>query len=427
MKKGTIWLVLLALTLTFAGCGGEKATNPQGTTSPTELGGDAWNVEFAVPSPMAYPTYTFDHTPTTDELRQMAVQAMADELTVQWCVDKFYSYRKTGSISDKAWSHAPTVVYSGLPYSNGDGGLIQMMEFYDTETGTVSLPGNMNDYLGNSCAGSVCAAWNTVCDSLYGYQSTMVMTPKNGYIPVGPYVSDSVVTSFAEHPTDLICQENGEQVMYASYAQMLPADALTSNADDHAIMAIEPAHVVCKADGTIDPDASYIAIQDQRGGENKIFYKIEEDGTTVHRSGRIYAEYTFAELYKLGYLPVTAAEFIGQKEYTKPQVSFSIPDAQSLSQLLGGTITSNYPLCVVRLVVTDENGQRQAVERFILDKYDIEKGTARSFPLNLLETNQDPAQLETLLESGKTYTLSLEAAISNGENVTLAEFTVEGE
>ena len=50
---------------------------------------------YQVAQPLSYPDYTFDHTPTTEELRQMAVDAMADMLGVQWCVDRFFSYSKS--------------------------------------------------------------------------------------------------------------------------------------------------------------------------------------------------------------------------------------------------------------------------------------------------------------------------------------------
>lgn len=88
MKKITAILLLLAVCFGLFGCGQDKSP-AAATTQPTEYTG------YRVAQPMQYPDYTFDHEPTTDELRQMAVKAMADELSVEWCVDRYFKYNKT--------------------------------------------------------------------------------------------------------------------------------------------------------------------------------------------------------------------------------------------------------------------------------------------------------------------------------------------
>ncbi len=364
---------------------------------------------FSVPQPMEHKEYTYDHAPTPQELRQTALEAMRDQLTVQWCVDRHYEYRKKGSVKGKLFWHDPQMVFSGLPYSNGDGGLPQFMDFYNHETGMVILPGEpqeMNDLIGNSCAGSICCGWNTVCDSLYGYQSTMVMTPKNGYLPVGPYKTDYEVKTFSDHRTNVICEENGETVMFESYACLQLADALTSNADDHAIMVITAPTVVRKEDGSIDPEESYVEIQDQRGGKGKGFYEIQEGENTLYRSGRTWAKYTFADLYRLGYLPVTTKEFLGIKSWNPAWVSLDKPDAERLEDV---SVVSNYPICSLRLYGTSQTGEARLIERIGLNKYDIDSGLARMYPVSNLIlpdlTGYTDLRLEVTVSTNQTFTV----------------------
>ena len=380
--------------------------------------------DFSVPKPMARPDYTFDHTPTTDELRQMAVKAMLDQLNVQFTVGKFTYYQKSsGSISNKFFSYVPEVYYAGMPYTVGSSGLVQWMEFYDTETGRFAFPGTGEELdmtLGNSCAACVGSSWYAVCTSISGQFSTYFMTPSNGCIPVGPYVSNYTISDFRQYTTDLICADNGEQVMYESYAQMLPADALVSSPDVHAIMAIEAPKVVYNEDGTINGKESTVAIADQRGGSGDVFYIVEDEaGNELSYSGRAYYVYTFEELWKLCYLPVTTAEFLGTKEYTAPEIKFT--ETSGGKELISGTMECNYPMRVIRVVLVDQDGQRTLVDRVLLNNTHISSGKAYKMDTLQMNVSLTQAVVSGYMEEGKTYSLCLEVAISNGENFTLAQ------
>ena len=111
MKKVVALILLVAMALALFGCGKGK------DASVTE-GNQPYTAEGSVTNPMQYPDYTFDHEPTTDDLRQMAVQAMRDMLSIEWCTGKFMMYRKTGAASNKDYTFAPGNTYCGLPYSD---------------------------------------------------------------------------------------------------------------------------------------------------------------------------------------------------------------------------------------------------------------------------------------------------------------------
>ena len=420
MKRWILWLTLAGFAVSLCGC---KQEAPQNTVQTQPVTTEE-TVDFLVPDPMEYPDYTFDHTPTTDELRQMAVKAMLDQLSVQFSVGRFTYYQKSsGSVSNKFFSYVPEVIYAGMPYTIGSSGLVQWMEYYDTETGRFTFNGTgeeLDKTLGNSCAACVGSSWYAVCTSIGGSFATYFMTPTNGCIPVGPYVSNYTITDYRQYTTDLICADNGEQVMYESYAAILPADALVSSPDVHAIMAIEKAHVVYNEDGTINGNESTVTIADQRAGDGDLFYILEdEQGNQVSYSGRVRYDYTFTELWNLSYIPVTTAEFMGTKEYVQPTVTFT-ESAGSKQELLSGTVESNYPMRVIRTVLVDQDGVRMVVDRMLLNNTHVPSG--RAYSINTLELNMalTDAVLSSYMEEGKTYSLCLEVAIANGRNFTVA-------
>ena len=421
MKRVLALVLLVGFCLGICGCTEKQQPQQTSSSEPTEE-----VVTYFVPDPMEYPDYTFEGTPTTDQLRQTAVQAMIDMLSVQWSVGEFVYYQKSGSVSGKFFSHVPEVIYAGMPYTNGASGLVQWMEFYDPETGRFSFEGTgaeLNDLVGNSCAACVGSAWLTVCNSMMrGTSATHYMTPMNGYLPVGTYQSNYSISSYEQYTTDRICADNGQDVLYESYAAILPADALVSTPDVHAIMAIEAAHVVYNEDGTINGQESTVTIADQRAGNGDLFYEVDDgNGNTLNFSGRTSFTYTFEQLWKLCYIPVTNAEFVGTKAYEVPKAEFS-GDASSMKSAATGSIISNYPIRVIRGILVDQNGNEQVYERVILNNDQISTGITTNYSLTNMTVGLSQNALESFMTEGNTYTLRIEVAMPNGQNYTVVEF-----
>jgi len=370
---------------------------------------------FAVPNPIEYPLYTFEYKPNTEDLRAMAIQAMRDLLSIQWHTDIEIAYRKTGPVSAKHFMHHPETIYCGTIYSNASTGIFQFLEFYNYEHGLFSYPRTveeMKEAVGNSCADSLLWAWSTVCPSIAGgfYPSTMVYS--NGYRPVGDYEYDHRILSYQQYPTNLIIEKNGTEKIIDCYLQVKPADALVSSTDDHAMMAIEEPHLAYDADGNLDLAKSYIAIQDQRGGSGAGFYEREANGNTLHYSGRIYYQFTFQELLEKNYIPVTTDEFLGVKSYETPVLDMSNSDCKTLEDLLGATISSNYPLAVVRATHIDGN-TKTAVGWKLFSGAGME-GVPKTF------TFRDMPSLKYYTQTGKG-TLRIDVIIATGEEFTVAE------
>ena len=207
-------------------------------------------------------------------------------------------------------------IYGGMPYvTRGAGNLYRIAEIYDPATGELDATSDLFDNIrlfGNACSGAASMAWARVVSSAYlGY--TMFMTEANGFLPVGPYrYSKENVTQFIRteggYNCRTICQENGEQTMFESYAMMKPADGLVCNG--HVRMNSVVPTVVRNADGTIDPDASFTYVREQVcyvGHRNHL--RVAPDGSHYTAQGRVEYHNTFRQLLTEGYIPFTFAEF----------------------------------------------------------------------------------------------------------------------
>lgn len=417
MKKFICLLLITVSVLSLVACGEPEPA--QVTTEPT-----APQAEGIAPHPLQRKEYIPTEGGTPEELREIAVQAMLDSLSIQWNTDKFFYYQKRVGLTGKKYTFSPENVFAGLPYTDGASGLQQWLEFYDQESGLFSWPDTGTELdvnLGNSCASAVYASWHTVCNSLTKGATTYNMVQRHGALPVGPYTYDPNLDSVADYTTDLICADNGKEIMFQSYAAILPADGLVSTPDAHAVMARYAAHVEYLADGSIDGDKSYVVIMDQRAGNGSYFY-VEMDGDveTLH-SGRTYAEYTFNELWELSYIPCCPAEFKGLDPYETPEVSYSGSTPATVDDLMKGSVTSNYPIAVTRLVLVAPDGEETLLSRVLIRNYDIATGKAKNVPV--LDMSAGLTE-QAYLDAGEGYTLRVVAILYNGQIYNVAEVPV---
>lgn len=398
MKKTISFLLCLLLLFSMTGC------------------------KYKVKTPMKYPDYTFAETPDTTQLRETAVRAMRDILSIQWCTEKEITYRKTGPVRNKQFLHEPRKTYAGLIYSQANTGIFQFLEYYNYETGCLEYPGTSDELkmeLGSSCADALLWAWSTVSNSFTGGYYPVMMVPKNGYQIVGDYTYNTKILSYNELPSYTIIENNELEVILNSYTKVLPADALVSTSDNHAMMVIEAPTVVYLADGSIDTANSYVMIQDQRaGGTTGYEYKI--DGRKVYFSGRLSAKITFDELLEKDYIPVTIAEFTGDKAYDKAEVSIQSAACSTLADTANATVESNYPLAVINITVTDAEGNITLIDKVCASGYAV-TGVPRTYALG---TNEE---LNEFIASQDNYAgckFQVEVVVATGERFIPIEFTI---
>lgn len=321
-----------------------------------------------VGNPLAYPDYTFDTEPDTDMLRQTAVQAMRDLLSIEWTPTQGISYYNTAG-RDKQFDYLPNTIYGGLLYSGAGSGLFQFLEYYDLETGYLNYPGTGDELqkaIGSGCTDALLWSWGTVANSFSSGYYPSVLVQKNGYLPVGDYTYDPNVKSFYVLPTKDIIASNGEKLMLECYTKVLPADTFISSSADHTMMVVEAPHVEYNADGTINVDASFVHIQDQRGGRGSdTFYEERVSDYTVFYNSQRYMKITFAELLKKNYIPITLAEFIGTKKYEKAYVTTQGKVCEKFKDLQNVMIESNYPLAFISAIVVDKDGNETELDKIL--------------------------------------------------------------
>lgn len=366
---------------------------------------------YTVAKPMEYPDYTFDSTPDAMQLRTTAVKATRDLLTIRWFIEKNMEYKH--SPNKRALLYEGEKTYAGLLYTKASSGLFQFLEYYNYETGCLEYPGTADDLkleLGSACADSLLWSISTVCNSISGGFYPVMMVPANGFIPVGNYTIPENIGSFHEMPSYAIIKNTPTAVMLDAYSKTLPADLLVSNKGDHAMMVVAEPTVAYLSSGSIDPDNSYLLIQDQWSSGDEV----EMDGEKVKLTGRLDLKFTFKELLEKKYIPLTVAEFTGEKAYEKAQITVSNPDCTNLTELAAVTVDANYPFTVMNILCIDSKGNETVLCRKLFKGSDT-NGPARSFKVSELKPDQ--------LSPATGSVVKLEVVLSTGERFYPIEFT----
>lgn len=420
-RKSCFFLAILLLVSCFWGCTNESALQTPETT-PTE-------------SPLV-------NLETIEQRRAAVESKMRTMMSVLWQVDRpiTYSFRvDSGDPAVDSSNYVSTVepgkVYSGLPYTHGAGDDISFADFGQMQDNgvlrmdkltaeAISGSGGMSKVnniarLGNDCADAVYAAWSVASSSATFTQAAR-MTPKNGCIPVGSYktVDDNEIGFGTTHD---LCLENGEEVMYACYAQLQMADALTRNVSGSGAHAMLVADVNVAFNGDrIDPMESYVLVHEQTPSFFKkgVTYYDEALGMDVYVMGGVDRKFTFQKLFNAGYLPVTCKEFID----SAPLVSETVTDSEagkelSFYSMFDGTLTSNYWIVSVTAEILDESGS-------VIQQGTCYSGESR----NTFQLTRFNGELEQSVMSGTlrpfmlergNYTLRISCRLSTG-----AEFIV---
>ena len=164
-------------------------------------------------------------------------------------------------------------------------------------------------------------------------------------------------------------------------------------------------------------------VQDQAAGTgDKFFEHVGEDGNTYHYTGRtgpIELKCTFLWLFQSAYIPVTTTEFLGEDPYAAAEVKFSKEDCASADELYSGAFTSNYPMCMFKLIATDKDGKETVLHTVYFDRKDVGEGKARNY-----KVSGDRMVISSALEelAKGSYTITAEVTASTGEEFTPVTF-----
>ena len=430
MKRMICLLIAVCTLFGITACGSQESQENESETTETvqtEPVVTAPRLDYTVANPTPTPDYTVPENYTTDDLRQIAIRAMRDILTVEWTPARYYTYKNRYDWVNKQFQYVTGVTFNGIPYANAHTGIFQWYKFYDPETGIMDYPGSGQQWgeaLGTVCADAVLWGWSTVCNSYDSITYTYHMTPGNNFVGTGYYELPSDITSYKLQTTDMICEMNGLEVMAYAYSKMLPADALTSTSDGHAVMAIREPEVVYLEDGSIDVDNSFIIYQDQSGGTSNHFTEVEQDGVIHYYVGNTEKKLSFANAFKRGFIPITTKEFLGQKPYSAAEAAYQ-GATNSLSDLYTASIATNYPLCSAELLAEDAQGQRTRIAIELYTKADGGNKTGEegyTYYFEDLLTAEPNKALQNLTDTVKVVLL---AQVSTGDEFEIATFPVE--
>ena len=298
---------------------------------------------------------------TTAELRQLCLDYFYLQLTFLWTGDASFSY--TIESSGKPVTISRGTVQAGIPYVTvGTGNLYRVLEYYDTATGVMQVSQFAKEpkLFGNQCSVGAFWAWGRVINSA-NYDWTQNMVKSRGFIPVGNYTYPDDLKSYSNEVANFkttkdICTDNGRDVMYESYAKMQPADGLVTHSGSagHVRMCSVAPVVVRGADGKIDPNQSYLRYRDQTSKWSS--FKAS-DGKTYEIQGGLDSKVTFQSLFSGSYLPFTFAEFLGTDPVEPSDVTIDLAgESVTYDRLKEATVTSNYAISDVFLIVSDASG-----------------------------------------------------------------------
>ncbi|MBR2310907.1 MAG: hypothetical protein IKA47_10325 [Oscillospiraceae bacterium] len=420
MKK---LVVLLLATLVFL-CGCEKEQMPEkkapvsrykSTGEYTDLGEHqlTWEALEALPKKKA--------GMTAQEARQTAVDFWRYCKSALWIPDvKYDIYKNENGVKVYKRSVEAGQVYGGLPYvSNATGNIYRLLDFMDKETGVVDVT-NAGRYpltFGGMCSSGCYWAWARVMNSA-DYQWTHTIVSSRGFIPVGPYTYDETIRRFSnEYGTHHVMEENGEQIMYQSYAQLQIGDGLgysRENGVGHIIMCTIAPHVEYLEDGTIDGENSYIHLTDQGA---KWTEGVTADGLKYQYESSVDNKRTFAKLYSACFIPYTFADLTGEEPIEETEVSFSYSgDTITEDQLFTAKVTSNYFISDIYVYVYDRAGN------------EVYKHNARAYVPSTKELEVHRLIDKSFtwgdwedLKAGGDYTVKVEVMLGTGERPTLWE------
>ena len=147
-----------------------------------------------------------------------------------------------------------------------------------------------------------------------------------------------------------------EEVMFEAYALLQMADGVvTYNGAGHAMMISQNNPV--RTENGIDPEESYVLVHEQfTGNTREELTRVDaQTGLTVYCLGGVDRKYTYSQLFKKGYLPITIKELIDPAEVPPIDIVDSVkkPSADTVTS---GSLNSLHKIAAVTVRITDSTG-----------------------------------------------------------------------
>ena len=412
-------ICLLLICLLLGAC--SKEANTPADTTPTEP-------PYEAQQPTLSPTEPEDPEQILAYRRDVVEAEMRRCMSTLWtpAEDITYLVKET---DEEPITMVAGRIYQGLPYTHASASAYSFFTYASSQdedgvytisdlTGT-SLAGGLLARQGCDCADTVLWAWGKVSNS-FTSRYTAELTEAYGIVKVGDYTCDIPKFSTTTKP---ICKENGEDVMFAAYAEMQKGDALvlyTKASGGHAVMVVDTL-IKYTEDGKIDGDNSYaIIIEQQPASQRELAsYYNEEIQKTVYICGAVDSYWTFNTLFSKGYMPVTCKELVDPSPLDEESVSFSHTDA-TMDTLHQTSVNASHRIAYVTITISKNDQVVQQATAY---------GKESSYRQFSMYAFFDPLEQEVMhgmldldsLKSGN-YHCTISCRLATGNTHTVHEF-----
>ncbi|MBR4863197.1 MAG: hypothetical protein IKU07_01370 [Oscillospiraceae bacterium] len=403
---------------------------------------------------IVYPTVSPTEPESAEDIlayrRDVVEQAMREQSAILWTPAETFTYSRRNNSKGIVLDEEETPgevstfyagrIYQGIPYAHGSGSYYSFLSFAtdQTEDGVYTLTGltdqlltgsagsreNRRARIGNDCADQLFWAWSRISPSIqFGFTGNM--TEFYGCLKVGDY--EYTGTNFsAENNTKDIVKANGEQRMFAAYAQLQKGDGMvliTRSGAGHAVMVVTTNPVYLE-DGTIDGEKSYVTVLEQTSGEEEKAepYFNEELQQLVYPCEIMDKEWTYNTLFKKAYLPVTCKELVDPSPLPEAAIT-DYTDAPTYENMFAGILTANYRFSSITVTISQKGKTVQEAtcfghqnEMYEFNLYRFTSGVEKDVMQGYIDKDA--------LAPG-TYQCTFTARISTGDNITFRDFTFE--
>ncbi len=230
----------------------------------------------------------------TSFLRKKAVKYMCKMASVKWTAQ--HDIDLTNLCSSLYYQEGET--YYGVIYNTVSSVSYEQFIEYIDDNDVFIGPTDQPYCPGNQCVSSIAFAWKSIgADVSFTFNANMLPQSNTGVIAVGDYLWNK-----DDKTTTQMIERTPSRVLYDSYSKAVEGDALISclGKTGHARM-ITDVCTVLSDNGCIDPIQSYVQTIEQ----TSLF-----DSTTKHKTTwYVDRRYTFEELQKTGYVPVSVPIF----------------------------------------------------------------------------------------------------------------------
>ena len=419
MKKIiSLLLCLLMLAPALVACNNEKTDTGNETTKetePTKTETTAKKEEEKTPvkDKQEWPDeskFTAFHTfkAPEGEPRKIVMDYMDKMSQIEWTPAEDFAIKWEGTPDFSPNMNIPFQagkIYKGTAYGCKHVSLELFEQYLNADNQFKSDNYSYENIIGNNCSTTMTLAYQQIVD-----MPISVLKPISERIGLLSLAGDLKIPEDKGdtwYSADVFAL-NGQQAVYDAYTTLESGDILYKSikGTGHTRM-VRKVETYTSTAGKIIPSKSYVYVI-----ESTNEWADQEQNTLWY----VDKKYSFAELYKGEFMPVTLDIYHEENpEYDDAYIAFDSTLTEDLikKDVIKGTVSSNFPLNYVMVTITDTDGN--------IVKRVLEAGLTKSYKVDLRKMYINIKSLEK-----GNYTLTLRAGIARGgADLQTINFTID--